>query len=80
MRTGGFYPNSTIPRGQLKRHLRIQAQPWEAQSEAAQALTLDALRGSVPNPGIGLASEFASTRIYWQTANRTNPTWAMQRS
>jgi hypothetical protein len=72
VRTGGFYPNSDIPRGQLRRHLQVQAQPWEAQSlAAARALILDALRGDLPNPGIGLASEFASTRIYWKTANRT---------
>ena len=71
VRTGGFYPNSTIPRGQLKRHLRVQAQPWEAQSQAARALILARCGAAFPTRGSVWPAEFASTRIYWQTANRT---------
>jgi subtilisin family serine protease len=71
VRTGGYYDGTKIPKGQLRRHLDVQAQPWSALDATTRAFTLRALRGSVPNPGIGNASEFASTRMYWKQRNKT---------
>jgi hypothetical protein len=71
VRTGGYYAGTRIPKGQLRRHLDVQAQPWTALDATTRAFTLRALRGSVPNPGIGNASEFASTRVYWKQRNKT---------
>jgi murein DD-endopeptidase MepM/ murein hydrolase activator NlpD len=65
-RTGGFYPGTQIPKGQLIRHLQIQAAPWSAVKEPARRLATRALRGDLQNPGIGLASEFASTYVFFR--------------
>lgn len=74
--TGGTYTTQDgkptgVPKGQLKRHLDFQARAWADLPASERALTLDALRGTLPNPGIGAATEFASTRILWQQANHT---------
>jgi murein DD-endopeptidase MepM/ murein hydrolase activator NlpD len=73
VRAGGTYPGTDIPRGQLRRHLDIQAAPWSSVRESARNLATRALTGSVPNPGIGLASEFASTRIYFRQRHGRDP-------
>jgi murein DD-endopeptidase MepM/ murein hydrolase activator NlpD len=65
-RTGGFYEGTQIPKGQLVRHLQIQAAPWSAIKESARRLAMRAMRGELPNPGIGLASEFASTFVFFR--------------
>lgn len=65
----GNYPGTDIPRGQLRRHLDVQKAPWESIKPAARALATRALTGGLVNPGIGLASEFASTRIYYRQAH-----------
>lgn len=73
--SGGTYTTKGappgIPKGQLKRHLAFQARAWADLPAPARTLTLDAVRGTLPNPGIGLASEFVSTRILWMQANST---------
>ena len=74
IRTGGTYPGTTIPRGQLKRHLDIQRAPWASVQASARALAARALSGRLANPGIGLASEFASTKIYYRQQHGTSPT------
>ena len=74
VRHGGTYKGTTIPRGQLKRHLDIQRAPWQSVKASARALAaVRALAGGVPNPGIGLASEFASTRIYFKQRHGRDP-------
>ncbi len=73
VRTGGVYPGTDIPRGQLRRHLEIQAAPWNEIRETARELATRALSGGLPNPGIGLASQFASTRIYFRQRHHRNP-------
>lgn len=80
-RTGGVYAkNPSIPKGQLQKHLDIQAAPWSSVKPAARALALRALTGRLTNPGIGLASEFASTRVYYrQNHGGTEPTPAQWR-
>ena len=64
--SGGTYTTKGappgIPKGQLRRHLDFQARPWARIGGPARSLTLDALRGSLQNPGIGLSSEFVSTQ------------------
>jgi hypothetical protein len=73
--SGGTYTTKGAPpgisKGQLKRHLAFQARAWADLPAPARTLTLDALRGTLPNPGIGLASEFVSTRILWMQAKST---------
>jgi hypothetical protein len=73
IRTGGTYPGTNIPRGQLKRHIDIQKAPWHTIKAPARALATKALTGALPNPGIGLASEFASTRIYFKQHHGRDP-------
>ena len=73
VRTGGTYPGTDIPRGQLRRHLDIQKAPWSAVKRSARQLATRALTGQLPNPGIGLATQFASTRIYFRQKHGRNP-------
>lgn len=73
IRTGGTYPGTTIPRGQLKRHLDIQKAPWHTIAAPARTLATRALTGALANPGIGLASEFASTKIYFKQRHGREP-------
>ncbi|WP_406356403.1 peptidoglycan-binding protein [Streptomyces sp. NBC_00658] len=72
--TGGTYPGTDIPRGQLQRHLDIQKAPWQSIELSARQLATRALTGQVPNPGIGLASEFGSTCIYYRQRHGADPT------
>jgi hypothetical protein len=74
VRTGGTYPGTDIPRGQLRRHLDIQRAPWRSVKLSARNLATRALTGRLPNPGIGLASEFASTRVYFKQYRGRYPT------
>jgi hypothetical protein len=73
--SGGTYTKDNAPpgilKGQLKRHLACQARAWDLLPAGARSLTLDALRGTLPNPGIGAASQFVSTRILWKQAHKT---------
>ena len=73
VRTGGSYPGTDIPRGQLRRHLDIQKAPWSAVKASARQLATRALTGQLPNPGIGLATQFASTRVYFRQKHGRNP-------
>ncbi len=70
IKTGGMYPGTEVPKGQLVRHLRIQRAPWHAVKASARQLATRALTGQLPNPGIGLASEFASTMVYFRQRHR----------
>jgi Penicillin-insensitive murein endopeptidase/Putative peptidoglycan binding domain len=76
IRTGDFYQSPPappgIPRGQLKRFLKLQATPWSQLPESARSLAEQALRGQVPNP-IGNASEFASTRVFFHDKHGRYP-------
>ena len=73
--SGGTYTKGNAPpgilKGQLKRHLAFQARAWADLPADWRSHTLDALRGTLPNPGIGAASQFVSTRILWKQANKT---------
>jgi murein DD-endopeptidase MepM/ murein hydrolase activator NlpD/peptidoglycan hydrolase-like protein with peptidoglycan-binding domain len=75
----GTYPGTNIPRGQLKRHLVLQRTPWKQLTNTARRIALEALTGRMPDTGIGLASEFASTWILYGrrvgNQNRTEAGW-----
>jgi hypothetical protein len=73
VRTGGTYPGTTVPRGQLGRFLKLQRTPWPELPAAARALALRALTGGQPNPGIGNASEFANTAVYFRDRHKRVP-------
>ena len=73
VRTGGTYPGTSIPKGQLGRFLQLQKRPWQELPAAARALALRALTGGQPNPGIGNASEFANTAVYFRDRNKRLP-------
>jgi hypothetical protein len=73
VRTGGTYPGTSIPKGQLGRFLQLQKRPWQELPAAARALALRALSGGQPNPGIGNASEFANTAVYFRDRNKRLP-------
>ena len=67
----GDYPGTDIPRGQLARHLKFQKMPWSELRPETRSLAERALKGYADNPGIGNASEFGSSRIWWQRAHKT---------
>ena len=76
VRTGGTYPGTSIPRGQLGRFLRLQQTSWADLPPAARALALRALSGGQPNPGIGNASEFDDTAVYFRDRYKRVPSEA----
>jgi hypothetical protein len=73
VRTGGTYPGTSVPKGQLGRFLQLQRTPWHELPPAARALALRALTGGQSNPGIGNASEFADTAVYFKDRNKRAP-------
>jgi hypothetical protein len=75
VKTGGFYkpPNDHIPKGQLKKFLNLQKTPWHKLPASARSLAERALKGQIPNPGIGIASEFSNTAVYFRQANKRLP-------
>jgi uncharacterized protein YcbK (DUF882 family) len=71
--TGGFYPGTKIPKGQLKHHLdKIQRMTWSSMRNETRILIERALRGEIPNPfpsPFKLASEFDNTFTYFKQNN-----------
>jgi hypothetical protein len=74
VKTGGTYPHSDVPRGQLRRHLELQKKPWHRLPQSARRLAEYALKGRIANPGVGNASEFANTAVYYRDRHGTRPT------
>jgi hypothetical protein len=74
VRTGGYYPNSDVPRGQLRRHLTLQKKSWHQLPQRARRLAENTLKGRIANPGVGNASEFANTAVYYRDRYGTRPT------
>jgi hypothetical protein len=79
VRTGGVYPGTSIPKGQLGTFLKLQRQPWSKLPAATRALAQRALSGALANPGIGNASEFADTAVYFRDRYGRRPTEAQWR-
>jgi len=78
--TGGEYPEQARPRGrvpcgQLRRHLVLQRTAWSALPLQARQLALQALSGQSANPGIGNASEFAETGVYYHDRYQRRPSY-----
>ena len=72
--SGGTYTKGTHPRhpqGTAEAAPRVSGARVGNLPAEARSLTLDSLRGSLPNPGIGAASQFVSTRILWKQAHKT---------
>lgn len=64
--TGGVYPGTSIPKGQLEHHLKkIQKMTWDNLRKETRNVVERALRGQLDNP-IGIASEFANTYTYFK--------------
>jgi hypothetical protein len=60
--TGGFYPGTNISRGQRRAYHKLQTMSWDELVKTGAGLVAErALKGQIPNPGIGNATEFAST-------------------
>jgi hypothetical protein len=76
VKTGGTYPGTSIPKGQLGKFLALQQRPWADLPAAARDLALRALSGGQPNPGIGNASEFADTAVYFRDRYKRVPSEA----
>jgi len=63
-------PHDDIPRVQLARHVRIQNMRWNEFSSTLRSLVERAVNSGLPNPGIGIASEFANTMAFLKHTNR----------
>lgn len=74
IKTGGSYPidkkpiGKDIPRGQIQRHRDLQEKKWHKLSDRIRKIARGVLSGDIPNPGFGLATDFANTNIYWKQA------------
>lgn len=70
-----FYPINDAPagvsirKGQLKRHLAIQAKQIISYSQQMISFAQNCLNGNISNPGIGFASEFGNTATYFRDVN-----------
>lgn len=69
------YPGTTVPMGQLRSFLKLQATAWDALPVEARRLALATLRGEIPNP-VGNATEVADTTVYFRRAHGRTPTRA----
>lgn len=73
IKTGGYYPNTTVPKGQLEHHLKkIQKMTWSRFKPETRSMIERAIRGQLDNP-IGIASEFNNTRDYFRRKRGRNP-------
>ena len=67
------YPGTSVPMGQLRSFLKLQATPWSGLPASARALALRMLSGRVPNP-VGNATEVADTKVYFRRKYGRAPT------
>ncbi|MEE9337455.1 MAG: D-alanyl-D-alanine carboxypeptidase family protein, partial [Methylococcaceae bacterium] len=72
-----YYKSTNIPKGQIKKHSDIQKMEWEDIPEKIQKVALGVLNGTIKNPGVGIATKFANTTIYWRqkAGKRTGTPW-----
>jgi len=62
----GNYKDSNIRKVQYQKHIDLQELNWEDIHINIRRMVIDILRGKIQNPEIGIATEFASTRIYYK--------------
>ncbi len=58
-----YYPGTSTLLVQYERHIKLQEKKWEAFPQIVRDMVLRLMRGNIPNPGIGIATHFASTRV-----------------
>ncbi|NER16549.1 hypothetical protein [Spongiivirga citrea] len=63
----GTYKGTNIKKVQYKRHIDLQKKKWKDINLNIRRMVIDILRNDIENPGIGIATEFASTRIYYKS-------------
>ena len=61
-----YYKDSALLKVQYKKHIDLQQLSWNKMPAEVQDLVRDILSGRIPNPGIGIATEFASTEVYYK--------------
>lgn len=69
----GVYEGTNIQKVQYKKHINLQKKSWGDIHPTIRSMVVNILRGKIPNPGIGIATEFASTRIYYKQKNGKFP-------
>lgn len=69
----GTYKGTTIQKVQYLKHIKLQQKSWNSFSHEVQNLIVNILTGKIPNPGIGMASDFASTNVYFKDHNDRYP-------
>ncbi|HMP25924.1 MAG TPA: hypothetical protein PKC76_17465 [Saprospiraceae bacterium] len=69
-KTGGYYDGTDIPKVQYLRHLNIQKKEWKNINADTRKMVIAILRGETPNPGIGIATDFAGIHIYMRDTFR----------
>jgi len=70
----GTYKDSDIRKVQYQKHIDLQEMNWGDVHINIRKMVIAILRGEIPNPGIGIATEFASTRIYYKQKYGSFPT------
>lgn len=73
VRGEGTYKGTDIMKVQYKKHIKLQNMSWENIHPAIRRMTVNILDSKIPNPGIGIATEFASTRMYFKQKYRRFP-------
>jgi hypothetical protein len=69
----GFYKGTNIQKVQYKKHVLLQQMEWEDIHVNIRKMVLSILQGEIANPGIGMATEFAGTHIYYKQKHNTRP-------
>ncbi len=70
----GFYKGTDIQKVQYQKHVDLQKMKWAEIHPNIRDMVIKMLRGEISNPGIGIATEFASTRIYYKQKHGSFPT------
>lgn len=62
----GNYEGTNIQKVQYLKHIKHQQKQWNSFSTVVQYMVVNILTGKIPNPGIGIASDFGSTYVYYK--------------
>ena len=75
----GTYKNSTVEKVQLKKHIDLQKKSWNRIGSDVRGLVEYILNGKIGNPGIGIATEFASTKAFYRNKHGHSPNFQQWR-
>lgn len=67
------YKGTDVKKVQYRRHIELQQKPWSRIKPEVQDLVLKIMNGQIPNPGIGMATDFASTWVYYVDKHKEEP-------